>query len=257
MELFLERVNETMDLKMNELKEEFMKQTSSLASNMANIIDQKLNPLLEENAQLKNEVMTLKNKVGNLEKEMRRNNILLHGLKETESNSNELMNLVVQFLNNIGNKCGIREFDMWELNQVQRLGKKVDNKHRPILVKFTLAWRKVEILKNGKYFPATTYATEDFPKEVLQIRKELKIQQHEEKKKGNFAVIRYDKLVIKGKIKQGSAKEKRKRAPSNTSPQSNNDVSPTPKVPSKIIKVNAFELMNKTRQTTQTETNNQ
>lgn len=253
MELFLEKVNKSMDLKMSELKEEFMKQTSSLALNMVSTIEEKLNPLLEENAKLNNEVLSLKKKVGNLEKEVRRNNILLHGLKETESNSKELMNLVVEFLNNIGNKCGIREFDIWELNHVQRLGKKVDNKHRPILVKLTLAWRKLEILRNAKYFPASTYATEDYPKDVLQIRNELKSQQQEEKNKGNLAIIRYDKLIIKGKVNQEKGNEKRKRAPSNSPSQPNNGDISTPNTPNKINKINAFEFMNRSRKNTQTD----
>lgn len=38
------------------------------------------------------------------------------------------------------------------------------------------------------------HITEDFPKEVLEFRKELKAKQKEEQEKGNTAFIRYDKL---------------------------------------------------------------
>lgn len=257
MELFLQKIDKKIDTKMHELKEDFMKHTSSITSSITSAIEEKLNPLVEENLKLNSEVSTLKMKISKLEREVKKNNILLHGLEETEKNNNELMTLVVDFLNKIVTERGIREFDMWEISEIQRLGKKEDNKRRPILVKLTLAWRKLEILRNNKYFPASTYATEDFPKEVLKIRKELKQQQQQERKNGNLAIIRYDKLIIKGKINQEKGIEKRKRAPSNSPPQSNNDDSPQPKAPNKINKTNAFEYMNRSRQNSQTGNNKQ
>ncbi|KAL4712349.1 hypothetical protein ACJJTC_001510 [Scirpophaga incertulas] len=80
---------------------------------------------------------------------------------------------------------------------VRRLGKKVDGQIRPVLISLTLNWRKLEILKNKKSFPENIYVTEDFPKDVLTKRKDLKKIAEEEKAKGNVAYIHYDKIIIK------------------------------------------------------------
>ncbi|XP_063391796.1 uncharacterized protein LOC134677293 [Cydia fagiglandana] len=188
------------------VRQELKAQTTILTATM----DEKLKPLAEENKILTDEVTKLKTKVHNLERDIRKNNIILHGLEETEENSSELMELVIETLNSVGKGTKIHEFDKWEISDVRRLGKKQEQKRRPVLMKLTLAWRKIEILKNNKYLPENIYATEDFPKDILQIRKELKQKQKEEIEKGNVALLKYDRIIIKGKENPDKSKEKRK-----------------------------------------------
>lgn len=252
-ELLLEKMNKKMD----ELKKEFMMQTTTLTETftrcMTVTIDEKLKPLVEENLKLNNEVITLKTTVHNLEKEVRKNNIILHGIEETEESNADLLELVLTTFNNMGKTTGMQEFDKWEICGTYRLGKRVDKKRRPILVKLTLAWRRMEILKNNKNFPTNTYATEDFPKEVLAIRKELKLKQQEERKKGNLAIIRYDKLILKGKLTQEEGQEKRKRSPSKTPTKPNSEGGKN-MAPNKMNKTNAFQSMTRPRSHSQSGT---
>lgn len=65
------------------------------------------------------------------------------------------------------------------------------------------------ILKSKSKLPTGIYVKEDFPKEVLEARKQLQPKIEEEWKKGNKAFLRGDQLVIKKP--QDYQREKRKR----------------------------------------------
>jgi hypothetical protein len=173
-----------------------------------------------------------------------KNNIILHGIKETEQSYTQLMEIVVSTLDEVSEKAGKDKWDKWEVSSAQRLGRKTNNKIRPLLITITLAWRKWEILSNNKHFKSGTYATDDFPKEVLEKRKELKKEMQEATKNGKIAKLRYDKLIIIDK-----PSEKRKRPPSSSPTTGRNE---TKNTPNKINRVNAFEVM---RQKPSTSTN--
>ncbi|GBP27338.1 hypothetical protein EVAR_18811_1 [Eumeta japonica] len=84
------------------------------------------------------------------------------------------------------------------------------------------------------------YITEDYSKETLEKRKALKPQLIEERKKGNFAYIKYDQLIVK---KNTNNKDKRKREIS-TSPQ--NDPQPRKQQTLNLStnkRINAFDMM--------------
>lgn len=136
--------------------------------------------------------------------------------------------------------------DKWEISSVKRIGLKSTSKNRPILVSLTLKWRKILLLKNNKKFEQGTYVTEDFPKEVIEKRKELKIKLVEAIKNGKTAKIHYDELIIKDK-----PKEKRKRSPS-ASPKILSKQWDSTKNPSKVNKTNVFESRTQTQASTST-----
>ncbi|VVC92067.1 unnamed protein product [Leptidea sinapis] len=88
------------------------------------------------------------------------------------------------------------------------------------------------MLRHKKKFK-NTFVSEDYPKEVQEKRKELRERMLEKRKKGNFAIIDYDKLVIKEKTLNN---EKRKRQIS-ASPKNNEQ-------PRKqYVTTNAFDLL--------------
>lgn len=224
-----------MKLLLDKMKEEFQIQTKNISENVTKTLvaamDEKIKPLVEQNQLLKKEVHQLKLQVKGLQQETKRNNFLIHGIPEKESSNKDLMDLILTTLNIVSKNAGTDNWDKWEISKIYRIGKKVENKNRPILITPTLAWRKLEILKNNKMFPENVYATEDFPKEVLNKRKELQVRLKEEISKGKIAYIRYDKLIVKEK-----ANEKRKRAPSNSpnGPSNDSDINSV----KKIIKTN-------------------
>ncbi|XP_059050167.1 uncharacterized protein LOC131845148 [Achroia grisella] len=190
---------------LDQLREELHKQTTEISKT----IDEKIQPLIIENKELKQEVQSLMVKILEMEKQTRKNNIILHGVTEKEENYTELQELVVETLNKLSVETALQEWDKWELSRVQRLGKKKESKIRPILITLTLTWRRTEILKNKSKFPKNIYVTEDFPKDILLKRKELKIKMKEEIAKGKKAYISYDKLVV-----NETQKDKRKRSES-------------------------------------------
>lgn len=251
MDTLILKMNQTFMARTEEIKDEFTKQTHALTEsftkNMGTTLDEKLNPFMEENNKLKQEVSLLKEKIHNLEKTAKKNNIILHGVEEREENHPNLMEVVLKTLNDMSKAAKIEEFDKWEISETFRLGRKDNKKKRPILIKLTLTWRRLAILQNNKHFPDNVYATEDFPKDILQVRKELKVAQQEEIKKGNLAIIRYDKLIVK-KNKQGKSHDKRKRSPTKT-PENIHTIrkGDSPTAPNKINKKNKLEFTSRSR----------
>ncbi|KAI5640471.1 hypothetical protein NE865_07222 [Phthorimaea operculella] len=231
--------------KMNQMKLEFQQYNDDLAAkfkdNLAATIDEKLNPIVEENNKLKKQVVTLQEKVKNLQRETRKNNVILHGIKETERNNTDLRGKMITILDDLSKKSNMREWDEWEISDMRRLGKKDDNKSRPILITLTLLWRKFELLKNNNNFPAGIYATEDYPKDIQIKRNELKAKKKQEEMNGNIAYIRYDKLIVKPKKPNDKTKEseKRKRMPTDSPTQTNTN---NEKTPFKINKTSTLGL---------------
>ncbi|CAG4936629.1 unnamed protein product [Colias eurytheme] len=206
------------------------KQTDNIISQMEN----KLLPITSEIAQLKLENNKLKEDIAIIENYKRKNNIIIYGLHEIEKSSSDLLEKIT---------LKIREdlhvqLEQRDINYIHRIGKKDENKSkvRPILLSLVNSWKKNEIMSKKKNLK-DLYLSEDYSKDVLAKRKELLNQLKEERKKGKFAYIKNNKLIVK----EGNPNmEKRKREES---------ASPTlPKQPSKqqIIKsnrINAFDVL--------------
>ncbi|KAI8428463.1 hypothetical protein MSG28_007274 [Choristoneura fumiferana] len=209
-------MEEQMKLLWSNIKEEMEKQNNKqmqiLTETITKTLDEHLVPFRLENEALKKEVETLRSKINYLELEGRKNNIILHGVEERETNNSELTNMVLGLLNRTNNKAQneTHEWDKWEISKLYRVGKKTVNKIRPIKITLTLTWRRNEILKNKKNFPKGTYITEDLPKEEVEIRKSLIPALKDARASGKYAIIRNGRLIIKDKLE----KEKRKRIPS-------------------------------------------
>ncbi|GBP07884.1 hypothetical protein EVAR_78051_1 [Eumeta japonica] len=84
----------------------------------------------------------------------------------------------------------------------------------------------------------TIYRIEDYTKEVLEKRKLLQTRLKEERMKGNFAYLKYDKLVVKD---NNITKEKGKRKIS-SSPKNNTQVKKQTWPPSQGNRRNAFDV---------------
>ncbi|XP_026475469.1 uncharacterized protein LOC113380446 [Ctenocephalides felis] len=83
-----------------------------------------------------------------------------------------------------------------DLQVVRRLGKKGD-KPRPTLISFSNLSTKINILKQKKALRDTCYyMKEDYPKQILEKRRQLQEQLKIERENGNMAFLKYDKLVI-------------------------------------------------------------
>lgn len=85
-----------------------------------------------------------------------------------------------------------------DLEIVRRMGKPSQDKIRPINITLITYGKKVSILKKKKTLENTTiYIKEDFPPQILEVRKSLQNQLQKERNEGHNAYIRYDKIVVR------------------------------------------------------------
>ncbi|XP_063536006.1 uncharacterized protein LOC134745845 [Cydia strobilella] len=178
--------------------------TNAVTSNVMVAIDDRLKSLTDENTQLKTKICTLEEKLSFIEREKRKNNLVVFGIEEIGKTEAELVDYVKETIVESGTYL-----DSQEINNIYRIGKKVSDKNRPVVISIASTWKKHLILKNRAKLPEGIYIKEDFPKEVLEKRKQLQNQVEEEKKKGNVAFIKYDKLIVKKPT--NNIRDKRKR----------------------------------------------
>lgn len=256
-------MDEKSKLLLIQIREEMKIQTEIIIDNInktiSDKIDEKLLPIIQENETLKSEITNLNSKVKGLELEARKNNVIIYGVEEKEKDSKELMEMVMSTLNNAYKNLNLVEWDKWEINNLNRVGRKIEGKPRPIKITLTLGWRKTELLKNKKKIAEHIYISEDFPKEVLEKRKELIPKLNEARKAGKFAILKYDQLIVKPAKEK--TYEKRKRVPSSPpqTPPSNFSKGKDPTQletlqPSKLTKVNPFDKMRHNRKQREEET---
>lgn len=198
MELLLAKLNEKLD-------EQTKIITTSVTQNVMEALDEKLKAITEENAQLKNKINELEFKLKLIDKEKRKNNLVFFGIEEGKATTEAEL---VDYIKDIIIEMGVH-FEAFEVNNLYRIGKKEHDKNRPVVVSLTTTWKKHMILRNRANLQEGINIKEDYPKEIIEKRKQLQLQVEEEKKKGNIAFIKYDKLIIKKTYE--SNREKRKR----------------------------------------------
>lgn len=218
-----------------EMQKQTTELTNTLTTELMNKMEEKLQPVLEENKILKLKVENLEKKVEYLERDKKNNNLIIHGLKEEEKSTPDLLKMVKQ--------CFSEELNItleeYEVNKIYRIGNtNKDGKPKPTLLSLTCGWKKNEIMKNKKKLKEC-YITEDYPKEVLEKRRSLQPKLNEERKKGHLAYIKYDKLIVK---ENKNVNEKRKREIS-TSPQTEQQPRKQTMTTSKTNRINAFDMM--------------
>lgn len=215
----------------DQMKIEMTKQTDDIMMR----IDEKLVPFRLEMQELRTENEKLKEKIYHLKKHKRLNNLILYGVKETEKSTVDLIEIIKKkFKDDLGITLEQRD-----VNTIYRIGKnKMENeKERPILLVFVNLWKKNEIMANKKKLK-NMYVSVDYPKEILDTRKKLLPKLEEERKKGNYAFINYDKLIIK-QGRPGNEKRKREQT---TSP----NIKEHPRkqqMSAKTYRLNAFDVM--------------
>ncbi|XP_045487104.1 uncharacterized protein LOC123689741 [Pieris rapae] len=203
----------------DKMKNEILNQTielkDSITNNIMERLDEKLQPIITENRNLKIKVENLEKEVESLKRGKKQNNLIMFGVNEGERSTQELIQNTIHIF-----KTDLDiQLQEHEINKIYRLGRgKSSGKPRPILISFTSEWKKNEVMGKKKNFK-NVYVTEDYTKEVIEKRKTLQAQLKEEREKGNIAYLKFDKLVVKGK-NTNINKEKRKRETS-SSPQNN------------------------------------
>uniref|UniRef100_A0A2H1V475 SFRICE_041038 n=1 Tax=Spodoptera frugiperda TaxID=7108 RepID=A0A2H1V475_SPOFR len=186
------------------LKEQTATITTAVTQNIMEAIDEKLKNLSEENTILKTKISTLEQKLANNEREKRKQNLVFFGVQEQEKSELELVDYIKEIVIETGT-----QLESHEITKVHRVGQRSSNKNRPVIVTLGSVWKKHIIMRNKARLAPGINVKEDLPKEVIEKRKQLQPQLEEERKKGNWAYFKYDKLIIKKYT--DSTRDKRKR----------------------------------------------
>lgn len=179
-----------------------------------NRLEKKIDKLQEELTETKKENKEIKEKVRRaeqkieeqerriqtLEREIRKKNIIIYGVKEEE---NETEQIRKEKIKEVLKKIEIPIDISKEIQQIYRMGKQevIGGKSRPILVELTTEKKRADIFKDSKKLKGTDiWIAEDYSKMVQEIRKSLIPFLKDARNNGCKAIIRYDKLIVNGKM---------------------------------------------------------
>lgn len=147
---------------------------------------------------LKKVVSQQQEKIIFLDNKLRQNNIVIHGLAEEADESFEQLH---QLVGNVLNEKVGMNLSNQDIDNVYRMGRKRTGSARSILTSFTTLRVRNEIMrKKGVLKGTDIFITEDFSKVVREARKELGKVARTLRERGEVVKLRYDKLLVNGKL---------------------------------------------------------
>lgn len=182
----------SMQQEIRQQKAEMSEMKEDIKNTINNNINEKFKNLEIKNEVLEKKIQEQSDKINNLERYIRRKNLVMFGVQEGEKTYYELERRILKILNTHFNV----QYNSNNIEAVRRIGKKSE-KARPVIISFSTIGLKLEIQKNSKCLRNTQYyIKEDYPLEVLNKRKELQSLLKKEKDLGKTAFIKYDKLIV-------------------------------------------------------------
>ena len=193
----LEKLNkETVDLKISletsqEIFEKKFQKVNDNLSKQKQKHKEDINELWKDNDQLCE-------RLRDLEDRSRRDNLRIDGIAEVE---NETWEQTEEILHNLFKEK--LELENISVERAQRVGNKGKNNKRTIVLKLASFKDKLKIISEAQKLKGTNISiNEDYSKETLEIRKEKWKEAKELRKNGTYAILVYDKVVIKGKYRK-------------------------------------------------------
>ena len=193
----LEKLNkETVDLKISletsqEIFEKKFQKVNDNLSKQKQKHKEDINELWKDNDQLCE-------RLRDLEDRSRRDNLRIDGIAELE---NETWEQTEEILHNLVKEK--LELENISVERAHRVGNKGKNDKRTIVLKLASFKDKLKIISEARKLKGTNISiNEDYSKETLEIRKEKWKEVKELRKNGTYAILVYDKVVIKGKYRK-------------------------------------------------------
>ena len=193
----LEKLNkETVDLKISletsqEIFEKKFQKVNDNLSKQKQKHKEDINELWKDNDQLCE-------RLRDLEDRSRRDNLRIDGIAELE---NETWEQTEEILHNLLKEK--LELENISVERAHRVGNKGKNDKRTIVLKLASFKDKLKIISEARKLKGTNISiNEDYSKETLEIRKEKWKEVKELRKNGTYAILVYDKVVIKGKYRK-------------------------------------------------------
>ena len=193
----LEKLNkETVDLKISletsqEIFEKKFQKVNDNLSKQKQKHKEDINELWKDNDQLCE-------RLRDLEDRSRRDNLRIDGIAELE---NETWEQTEEILHNLLKEK--LELENISVERAHRVGNKGKDDKRTIVLKLASFKDKLKIISEARKLKGTNISiNEDYSKETLEIRKEKWKEVKELRKNGTYAILVYDKVVIKGKYRK-------------------------------------------------------
>ncbi|XP_063538684.1 uncharacterized protein LOC134747936 [Cydia strobilella] len=166
--------------------------TDQVTKNINELLEEKFCVWEQKHEKLKEIVENQEKRIYFLEKQARNRNVVFFGIEETESSYDTLEKNTIRWIE----QYLTIKLNYSDIQEAKRLGKKGE-KPRPLVVTFSTLGLKIKMFKEKHALKDTHYyMKEDYPKYVLEKRKELRDQLKLEREKGNIAILKYDKLII-------------------------------------------------------------
>lgn len=169
-----------------------IKGSISSVNESVNSLKLQLVSLNKKYEELKKENTVLVNKIEVLENHSRRQNLVFYNLEELENENwetteNRIREVITEEL-----KIVINDYD---IERAHRLGRK-SNYNRPVIVRFANYKKKMEVLSSRELKKSKIGVSEDYSAGIRQLRSKLKPYMLEARKKGYYAVLRFNKVKI-------------------------------------------------------------
>lgn len=188
----LKEIQRELDEQRQEIRNTGNNITERVTHNINNMMEEKFMAWEQKHEKLKQIVEDQEKRIYFLEKQERKRNLVFFGIQETETSYASLETMFINWIE----KYFFIKLSRTDIQEIKRIGKKIE-RPRPIVVTFSTLGTKIELIKNKRVLKDTPYYfKEDFPRQVLEKRRELQEQLKSEKEKGNLVKIKYDKLVI-------------------------------------------------------------
>ncbi|XP_045493275.1 uncharacterized protein LOC123692562 [Colias croceus] len=182
----------------NDSEESLKKVEQRITNKINENIDSKFKTIQEDIEKLKKTNTENEYRLLEIEKCMRIRNLTFFGIQEQEKSYEDLekniLNLITSDMNINCHKT--------ELQFIKRLGKRTENKIRPVIVTFSTFGKKLCIMKmKHNLKDKNIYIKEDFPPKILEIRKKLQEQLHKERESGEHDSNKKQQIAKKNKVR--------------------------------------------------------
>ena len=196
-------VNDTMknlDTKLTELSEsvEHAANTAEEALGIANANKVEISDLQTQNTQLQKDVTQLQKKILDFDVQSRRSNLIFDGITEIDSETWDKTEEILKQI--LAEKMDI--MDDIKFERVNRIGKKIPEKPRPIIAKFhSFKDRNIVWTKRNELQGTSIWISEDYPQPIKANRRKLMpfFLAARKCEQTNNVSLRLDKLEIDGK----------------------------------------------------------
>jgi len=144
---------------------------------------------------IENCLVSLRDKVDDLENRSRRNNLCFEGIEE--SGRHETWDESEKIIKDLINDKLELNADEIQIERAHRVGKPKGHKSRTIIAKFLNYKDREQILKSRRQLKGTSITIrEDYSDLVAEKRKNLVPQMLEARRNGKIAYLRHDKLIV-------------------------------------------------------------